>query len=145
MSWSELLHTAPELGAFGKVRLTSGVAYLATRKANGAPRVHPVTPIVGDRVFVFMEPTSPKGHDLRRDGRYAIHCAVEDTNGGAGEFLIEGRAQLVEDAGTRALAEQYANYQPKERYILFELHVDAAASTVYADDGPVRRRWSRPS
>ncbi|MGH2405330.1 MAG: pyridoxamine 5'-phosphate oxidase family protein, partial [bacterium] len=52
------------------------MAYLATLRGDGAPRVHPVTPIVGEgRLFLFMEPTSPKGHDLRRDGRYALHSS----------------------------------------------------------------------
>jgi hypothetical protein len=39
-----------------------------------------VTPILGEnRLFIFMEPTSPKGHDLRRDGRYTLHCSVADS------------------------------------------------------------------
>ena len=47
------------------------------------PRVHPVTPIVGSgKLFVFMEPTSPKGKDLMRDGRYALHCGIEGNNEG---------------------------------------------------------------
>ena len=82
MSWGTLEEKAPELAAFGVSRLHGRVAYLATLRQDGSPRLHPMTPIIGQgHLFVFMEPTSPKGHDLRRDGRYAIHCAVSDTSG----------------------------------------------------------------
>src|SRR5207248_3529207 len=93
VSWSEFTAVAPELAAFGQKRLSGNVAYLATVKADGGPRVHPVTPIIGSgRMFLFMEPTSPKGHDLRRDGRYALHCAVSDSSGESGEFFVSGQA-----------------------------------------------------
>jgi hypothetical protein len=82
MSWKDFEEANPELAAFGLERFKSGVAYLATVRKDGSPRVHPVTPIVGDGyLFVFMEPTSPKGYDLRRDGRYAMHSAVSDSSG----------------------------------------------------------------
>jgi hypothetical protein len=48
-------------------------AYLATVRSDGRPRFHPVTPIIADNaLFVFMEPTSPKGRDLRERGWYAL-------------------------------------------------------------------------
>jgi hypothetical protein len=73
MSWSMLEEKNPELAAFGSARLHGQVAYLATVRKDGSPRVHPLPPIIGQgHLFVFMEPTSPKGHDLRRDGRYAL-------------------------------------------------------------------------
>jgi len=75
--------------------------------------VHPVTPILGaGRLFVFMEPTSPKGHDLRRDGRYALHSAVRDTEGSNGEFIVTGKARLVSDPQTRAVAAAASTYAP---------------------------------
>ena len=96
-----------------------------------------------DRLFLFMEPISPKGHDLRRDGRYALHCAVADSDGLGGEFLITGKAKLVEDAESRLLATQFSSYTPADRYILFELGVTYAFSTVYDPDGnPSRKRWT---
>ncbi|MCA1555037.1 MAG: pyridoxamine 5'-phosphate oxidase family protein, partial [Chloroflexi bacterium] len=74
--WANFAAAAPELAAFGAQRLHGSVAYLATIRPDGAPRVHPVTPIIGEgHLFVFMEPTSPKGKDLQRDNRYALHCA----------------------------------------------------------------------
>lgn len=142
-TWGDFAAAAPDLARFGQDRLTSGVAYLATIRKDGAPRVHPVTPIIGfGRLFLFMEPTSPKGFDLRRDSRYALHCAVENNEGGQGEFYVTGRASPVEDADTRALAVQASSYSPADRYILFELSVETAASTVYTGDGPRRQRWA---
>ena len=70
MSWKILEAQAPEIAAFGKMRLNDKVAYLATIRKDGSPRVHPFTPIIGeDHFFAFMESTSPKGHDINRDGR----------------------------------------------------------------------------
>jgi hypothetical protein len=145
MSWQEFAVGAPEMAAFGQQRFASKVAYLATVKKDGGPRVHPVTPIIGQgRLFLFMEPSSPKGHDLRRDGRYALHCSVADSGGGQGEFLVTGRAELVEEASTRSIAVRHASYAPADRYILFELFIDTAFSTEYDEDGaPHRDNWRR--
>ena len=146
MSWQWLENQAPDLAAFGVARLNGQVAYLATVRKDGSPRVHPVTPIIGQgHLFVFMEPTSPKGHDLRRDGRYALHCSVSDGSGASGEFHVSGHAQLVDQSEVRALAVHLASYTPADRYILFELTVESAASTVYADGQAVRTQWKRAS
>lgn len=145
MSWQILEQENMELAEFGRARFSEQPAYLATVRQDGSPRVHPVTPIVGGgHLFLFMEPTSPKGHDLRRDGRYALHASVKDTAGGGGEFLITGRGGLVEEAELRAEAIRYASYSPADRYILFELNIETAFSTTYDPDGtPVRKRWQR--
>ncbi len=142
MSWEDLEHAAPELANFGAKRFENGVAYIATVRKEGAPRVHPVTPIMGQGyLFVFMEPTSPKGHDLRRDGRYSLHSSVSDANGTGGEFIVAGRAKLVDDSAMRSVASRLASYAPADRYILFELGVQTASSTIYEDGRPVRQHW----
>jgi general stress protein 26 len=70
MTWSKLESRSTEIAEFAKARLHNKVAYLATVRKDGSPRVHPFTPIIGEgHFFVFMEPNSPKGNDLRRDGR----------------------------------------------------------------------------
>jgi len=145
MSWKALATASPALAEFGARRFDQGVAYLATVKQDGSPRVHPVTPIIGEnRLFLFMEPTSPKGHDLRRDGRYALHSLVTGPSGDEGEFLITGTAGYVEDVETRAVAVAAASYEPADRYVLFELAINTAFSTTYDEDGtPVRHRWRR--
>jgi hypothetical protein len=144
MSWKIFEEQQPELAAFGCERLNGRVAYLATIRKDGSPRVHPMTPIIGQgRFFVFMEPTSPKGHDLQRDGRFAIHCAVSDNSGASGEFSIIGHAHLIDDAELRALVVGLASYEVADRYILFEFDIESAASTVYAEDRAARRLWKR--
>ena len=66
MCCKELRLEKPALADFGEKRFASGVANIVTVMKDGAPRVHPVTPIIGDdRLFLFMEPASPKGHDLK--------------------------------------------------------------------------------
>ena len=143
MSWGDLVAADPALAAHGRARLHGRVSYLATIRADGSPRVHPVTPdVTATALYVFMEPTSPKGHDLRRYPRYALHGGVEDNEGGEGEFLVTGRATLVDDATERATAAAASPYQPvADRYILFRLVVEHAMRTTYADGGPVRERW----
>lgn len=143
-SWQEFAQQAPELATFGRSRFGSGVAYLGTLRADGGPRVHPVTPIIGEQLFLFMEPTSPKGKDLQRDGRYTLHCAVEDSNGGSGEFYVRGRAILITDPLRRAQAVQAASYTPRDRYILFVLGVEFAFMNTYEEGSTGPRRWQAP-
>lgn len=143
MSWQELREHEPELAVFGERRFRSRVAFLATVDADGSPRVHPVTPIVAPQgLMVFMEPTSPKGHDLRRGSRYALHCSVEDDEGGGGEFRVRGTAREITDTAVRDQVAERAPYTPSAEYVLFELLVDDAFSTVYEPAGaPVRHTW----
>jgi hypothetical protein len=143
-SWSEFALQAPELAAFGQARLQSGVAYLGTLRPDGSPRVHPVTPIIGEALYLFMEPTSPKGKDLERDPRYTLHCSVEDSEGGGGEFYVRGRARLTGDPNVRAQAVKASSYAPQDRYILFVLTIEFAFMNVYEEGRPGPRRWQAP-
>ena len=142
MSWKTLESQSPEIAEFAKERLHGKVAYLATIRKDGSPRVHPFTPIIGEgHFFIFMEPTSPKGHDLRRDPRYAIHCSVTDSSGESGEVIITGKAKFIDDSELRALAVKICPYKPAERYILFEFDIDSATTTEYPSGEPVRKHW----
>ena len=141
-TWGEFASAAPEIAAYGLQRLNGRVAYLGTVRENGRPRVHPVTPIIGEqRLFIFMEPTSPKGRDLERDGHYALHCSVEDSSGGQGEFYVRGMAERLDDAESRQEAIAASSYTPNERYILFTLSVEYAFMNLYTDDGSDTKRW----
>ncbi len=143
ISWGEFARAEPELAAFGAGRLGIPPVFLATIRADGTPRVHPVTPIItAEGMFVFMEPTSPKGRDLRERARYAMHNGVRDNHGTGGEFSVAGRAVPVDDAGIRATAAGSASYTPEDRYVLFELLVEEARCNGYGDVPlPERRRW----
>src|SRR5574341_367988 len=118
MSWHRLAMADPELAAFGKERLHDRVAYLATIRTDGSPRLHPVRPIVSDeRLFIFMGSTSPKQHDLVRDGRYVLHGTITNPDGGPWEFYefyVEGRGMLVEDPTIRQIANAATSYPRDE-------------------------------
>ena len=114
-TWEEFTSAAPELAAAaasrwpGIVALERGelgpqpvfqVAYLATIRPDGRPRLHPFCPVLADgRLFAAIPPQSPKGHDLRRDPRCAIHAlpGPEDD-----ELLLLAQASEVGDDATRS-------------------------------------------
>ena len=142
IGWKEFEASAPDLARFGRDRLHGQVAYLATIRKNNLPRLHPLTPIIGQgHLFVFMEPTSPKGKDLDRGSAYVLHSSVADNDGSNGEFQLTGYASRVRDATARRKAVALAPYEPEAHYILFELGIIEALSTVYRDEAPVRTRW----
>src|SRR5258706_1286770 len=120
-SWQDFAAAAPELADYAFERLDERIAYLATVTAEGAPRVHPVSPFIGGgQLYVYMNPNSPKLHDLERDSRYALHGTVEDNDGGEGEISLTGRARRVDDPAERAQAFEIAraaNQTPLERYV----------------------------
>lgn len=104
--------------------------------------MHPVGPIIGEGfLFVYMEPSSPKAHDLKQNGLYALHSSVSDVNGSNGEFMIRGQATLIDDPEIRAIASNLR--KPKTSYILFDVGVDEAIATIYVNNKPSRRRWKR--
>jgi hypothetical protein len=146
MSWQVLAAVDPALADFGRQRLHDEVAYLATLREDGSPRLHPVRPIVSDgHLFVFMEPASPKGRDLRRDGRYALHCTATGSQPwDLREFSVEGRATGITDAALRQTANAATSFPRDDHFVLFELGIENAFSTVYGAGGqPVRRRWRK--
>jgi len=103
VTWKEFETRAPALASAGRKLLYQfgpGLAYLATVRKDGAPRLHPICPtIVDGALYAFILNKSPKRGDLARDGRYALHTfPVPD---GDDEFLLMGRAVAVDDSGLR--------------------------------------------
>jgi hypothetical protein len=143
--WLAFTQAMPDLAAFGRERLERRISYLATLRADGSPRVHPVSPFfAGGHLYVYMEPTSPKVHDIRRDPRYALHCAISDNSGGEGEFLISGSAREITDEESRGgifEGARAAGYTPQDRYIVFEFGVTSAMATTYEGGAVNRLRW----
>lgn len=135
VTWGEFAAAAPELAEHVAERIGRVPCYLGTVRPDGWPRVHPVGQLTprDDHLIVTMYPTSPKGKDLERTGRYALHAAVEDTSGGGGEVLITGTA-------ARADPEEADR---EKGYIVFELLIGEVLATRYdpADWRPIRTRW----
>ena len=74
VSWGVFETSAPEMASFGKKRLDGQVAYLATVREDMRPRLHPVTPVIGEgHCFLFVEPSTPKAQDLLENGLSLIH------------------------------------------------------------------------
>jgi hypothetical protein len=127
-----------------------GLAFLATTARNGQPRVHPVCPLISDDgLFVFVVP-SPKQHDLKRSGGYALHSFPCPTNEDA--FYATGRAALVNDAHRRdVLANQFVTerealgvWPPSTDDALFEFDIETCLltrTTGHGDPAPDHQIW----
>jgi hypothetical protein len=142
-TWGEFAAAEPELAAFVAARLQSAPSYLATVRADGSPRVHPVTPIVtAAGLYVFMEPTSPKGADLRARRSFALHNGVADNAGTGGETAVRGDGRAVDDPSVRGQVIAAASYDPDDRYVLFELQPTEVRANGYGDVTlPEHRHW----
>src|SRR3989454_12809196 len=100
VTWRDFAAAEPELAAVGRSLLFQfgvGLAFLATVRKDGAPRLHPLCPVLSnDRLFVLITPTSPKRYDLLRDGRYALQTFPQPKPG-SDEFYITGKAVHGDD------------------------------------------------
>lgn len=132
--WAEFAESSPTLAKHVQQRFAGGIAYFATVRPDGWPRVHPVGVVFRDAgCVVVMFPSSPKRQDLRRNGRYAVHCTAEDGTGGGGEVLMSGLAVSAD-----------ATEEDKERgWIAFELLVGEVLATTYDHNQkrPISERW----
>jgi len=145
MSWKEFEEESPELASLGFEKLNRKIVYLAMIKIDGSPRLHPITPFIENgMLFMFTEPSSPKIRDLRRDGRYALHCSVS-REGPLIEFLVSGNAEEISDLIVRAQAERIAAAPVvNDSYVLFEFQVKRVLVVEYDEERKkVVRRWSR--
>ena len=143
LTWGEFANAAPEMASFGEARLKFGVFYLATIGPDSYPRVHPFTPFVGSgHLFAFMYPTSPKGKDLQRNHKYAMHSLVADMNGTNGEFQIRGVASLITDPPRRKEAESACPYPMVEPNVLFEFMIGRCLTNYYEGGKPHPKHWT---
>jgi hypothetical protein len=102
ITWTEFTAEQPALADAGRRQLYQwgiGLAFLATIRPDGGPRVHPVCPVISAAGLHLLIKASPKQGDLRRDGRLALHsdtCPPPRHDDG---FSIIGRVAEVADAG----------------------------------------------
>src|SRR5438876_11859510 len=127
VTWKEFAASAPALAEAGRSLLNQfgvGLAFLATVREDGAPRLHPVCPVLSnDRLFVLITPASPKRHDLLRDGRYALQTFPQPKPG-SDEFYMTGKARLIDDPALRAAILRDAKHMADESETAFELLID---------------------
>lgn len=147
--WSDFAAERPEMAEAGRALVYQyrvGLGYLATLRKDGAPRLHPVCPVIANGgLYVFVGNHSPKVHDLLRDGRYALHSIpkpdVDD------EFYVAGRAQRIDDAAVRKIV--YDVYTATGAFTsndtLFELGLERALHSKYGPRPswpPIYTKWS---
>lgn len=151
-AWSEFAAAEPALADVGRALLFQfkvGLAFLATLRRDGAPRLHPVCPVLsGDRLFVMITAASPKRRDLERDGRFALQTFPQPRPG-SDEFYIAGRAVRVDDEAIRAAVLGDARHMADASEIVFELSLERAMHTRWDDPltprmRPVRTTWRAP-
>jgi hypothetical protein len=152
VTWPEFAAAAPALAATGRALLTQfgpGLAFLATRRGDGAPRVHPVCPVLSDAgLHVLITPGSPKRRDLERDGRYALQ-SFPQPRPASDEFYVAGGARLVADPAVRAAVFAAARHMATADEVLFELWLERAMHTRWEEPltprmRPVREAWRAP-
>ena len=96
-TWADFAAQAPDLAALAAARIEAhGLALLATIRADGAPRISGIEPLISDgQLWLGMMPGSRKVADLERDPRFALHNATVDKNVADGDVKIDGRAIAV--------------------------------------------------
>ena len=144
-TWAEFEAAEPEMAAIGAGLLARfHLAYLATVRADGSPRVHPVSPfIIEGRLIVATPSESPKAGDQLRDGRYVIHMLPGKDDA---EFRVRGRARLVAPGPLRRTVLRDGPHYVKEHDCIFEYDIEEAATAYWMNVGqpgtyPVRERW----
>ena len=135
LSWAQFERQSPAIAAAGRKLIHQhgiGLAYLATIRKDGAPRLHPICPTVFEGgLYAFIGP-SHKRRDLLSDGRFALHsfprADVDD------EFLVMGRARRIDDSNLYAhvMADlKSQGMKSSDDEILFEFQIDRAMHAAY--------------
>ena len=154
-SWSAFTTAAPPLAAGIRALIEQygpGLAYLATVRPDGGPRVHPVSPVITEDALYCFVVRSPKRSDLERDGRYALHSYPPEE--ADDEAYLAGRAHPVDDPRVIARLATALHASPEVDWRLFELTVETAMLRRHGNGGalpfaaqlpPVTQTWRDPA
>jgi hypothetical protein len=153
VTWQEFAAAEPVLAEAGRSLLFQfgvGLAFLASVRRDGAPRLHPLCPVLSnDHLFVLITPTSPKRYDLLRDGRYALQTFPQPKPG-SDEFCITGKALHIDDPDRRDGILRDAKHMGNASEIAFELWIDRVMFTRWENVltpqmRSVHSKWRAPS
>src|ERR1700759_1127234 len=112
-----------------------GLAYLATVRADGAPRIHPVSPVITDEGLYCFVVNSAKRRDLERDGRYALHSYPPEENDD--EAYLSGRAIRVRDQRVITDLADSLRAAREVDWQLYELRIETATLRRHGPVGAV--------
>ena len=152
VTWKEFAAAEPDLAETGRSLLFQfkvGLAFFATVRRDGAPRLHPVCPVLSDgRLFVLITPLSPKRVDLLQDGRYALQ-SFPQPKPGSDEFYVAGKARLVDAPAVRDAVFRDAKHMADASEVLFELWLERVMHTRWENVltpqmRPVHTKWRAP-
>jgi pyridoxamine 5'-phosphate oxidase-like protein len=146
-TWEEFAAQEPELARLGQRILSKyGIAYLGTVRADGGPRVCPVSPVIlAGHAYLGVMPDTPKRRDLDRDGRFTLHALPGPDDA---EVSITGVARRI---GADRVEELIRTAPPNVRIardtFMYELDLERVNCTLFEDPGegrrprPTRTRW----
>lgn len=168
ITWIEFERHQPALADAGRQQFYQhgiGLAFLATIRPDGGPRLHPVCPVISPAGLHVLIKAGPKQQDLRRDTRYALHSETCPPPRHDDGFAINGRAREVTDAETagvvrrQVLAERDGKVWPGfDEEVVFELSLERcllmltqadrwfpAGATIWKPEGmPMPESTARP-
>jgi hypothetical protein len=117
--------------------------FLATVRQDGSPRLHPVAPILADgRLYVAINPRSPKWRDLHRDPRCVLHALPGKRDD---ELMLRCVADEKQDALARVRAAAKHVIHDDDRIFEYDIkQVDLGWWEHVGQPGTyqVRRRWT---
>jgi hypothetical protein len=141
--------TLAQLGAAQIFQYDVGLAFLATVRKDGGPRLHPVCPVLSNsHLYGLLLPRSPKRWDLQQDGRYALQ-AFPQARPDSDEFYLTGTAQVIDNPALVAAVLSDAKHHASPDEVLFELEIDRAMHTRWEGFGTTDYRsfhaiWRAP-
>lgn len=148
-TWATLAADAPMIAAEGARLLSQhgpSLAFLATVRADGGPRIHPICPkIVAGGLYAFIAP-SPKANDLLRNGHFALHAFLGAASDD--EFYLTGAVIRRDDPTLRAAVRATCEWDVADAEILFEFDIKRVLLAIYkfrGDFPPTYTRWRDPA
>jgi nitroimidazol reductase NimA-like FMN-containing flavoprotein (pyridoxamine 5'-phosphate oxidase superfamily) len=146
-TWIDVEAAVPDLAGRVRARFeASGLALVATVRADGSPRISGWEPLFDlGHLWLGSMPDSRKGADARRDPRIALHSATADKDVKEGDAKISGQAVLVTDEAERleySKAFQQGNeIEVPTPFDLFRVEVTEISMLRPADDHLVIEWW----
>ena len=144
ITWTQFTQQQPALAETGRGQFYQhglGLGFLATVRADGGPRVHPVCPVISAAGLHVLILPGPKRGDLRRDGRYSLHSEIVAPPRQDDGFAVSGRAAEISDPATwntvrdQVIADFGELWPDYEGLTLFELSVASCLLTLTEPDG----------